>query len=276
MPATNAPTRSCRFTTEPSAGANTEVCSSSHRLLASSACVVAICDSATATWARAAATCARVAATDASSPLTRLSSLDCTCCSTARAEASCAVISFTLVSACSRSKRFPAPAAASSRFCATRRSARVSCGVSAADRGPCRVELFAELPPARHRVDQPSFGLADAGALDDQSGLVGHQPRFERAHLVLVGRRIDAEQHGAFFTGRLFSTGTSMTRPRTCATTGTTYLMTRTSPVAGATTLSSSTSVMSAMTGNIATPTFHGVVQGSSFSLMKMSQTRKQ
>ena len=33
-----------------------------------------------------------------------------------------------------------------------------------------------------------------------------------------------------FLTGRLFSTGTSMTRPRTCDTTGTTYLTTRTSP----------------------------------------------
>jgi hypothetical protein len=29
-----------------------------------------------------------------------------------------------------------------------------------------------------------------------------------------------------------------------------------------------------ATTGKIATPTFHGVVQGSSFSLMKISQTK--
>ncbi len=31
-----------------------------------------------------------------------------------------------------------------------------------------------------------------------------------------------------------------------------------------------------ATTGKMATPTFHGVVHGSSFSLMKISQTKKE
>ena len=79
-----------------------------------------------------------------------------------------------------------------------------------------------------------------------------------------------------FFTLRLFSTGTSMTRPRTCETIGTTYLTTRTSVVVGAKMFRSSMSAARATTGKIATATFHGVVQGSSFSLMKISQTKKQ
>ena len=79
-----------------------------------------------------------------------------------------------------------------------------------------------------------------------------------------------------FFTGRLFSTGTSITRPRTCDTIGTTYLTTRTSLVVGAKMFSSSIIDPSATTGMIATATLNGVVQGSSFSLMKMSQTKKQ
>ena len=79
-----------------------------------------------------------------------------------------------------------------------------------------------------------------------------------------------------FFTGRLFSTGTSITRPRTCDTIGTTYLTTRTSTVVGAKMFSSASVVASATTGKIATATFHGVVQGSSLNLMKISQTKKQ
>ena len=79
-----------------------------------------------------------------------------------------------------------------------------------------------------------------------------------------------------FFTGRLFSTGTSITRPRTCETIGTMYLTTRTSLVVGAKTLRRASRIAIITTGKIATATFHGVVQGSSFSLMKISQTKKE
>ena len=77
-----------------------------------------------------------------------------------------------------------------------------------------------------------------------------------------------------FFTGRLFSTGTSITRPRTCDTIGTTYLTTLTSVVVGAKMFSSRIIAARATTGKIATATFHGVVQGSSLNLMKISQTK--
>ena len=79
-----------------------------------------------------------------------------------------------------------------------------------------------------------------------------------------------------FLTGRLFSTGTSITRPRTCDTIGTTYLMTLTSVVVGAKMFSSRIVAARATTGMIATATFQGVVQGSSLNLMKISQTKKQ
>ena len=79
-----------------------------------------------------------------------------------------------------------------------------------------------------------------------------------------------------FFTGRLFSTGTSITRPLTCETTGTTYFTTRTSVVVGAKMLRRSIMMASITTGKIATPTFHGVVHGRSFSLMKISQTKNE
>ena len=72
----------------------------------------------------------------------------------------------------------------------------------------------------------------------------------------------------------MFSTGTSITRPLTCDTIGTTYLTTLTSVVVGAKMFSSSSIVARATTGKIATATFHGVVQGSSLSLMKISQTK--
>ena len=65
-----------------------------------------------------------------------------------------------------------------------------------------------------------------------------------------------------------------MTRPRTCDTIGTMYLTTRTSLVVGAKMFSISIVAASTTTGKIATPTFQGVVQGSSFSLMKISQTK--
>ena len=67
-----------------------------------------------------------------------------------------------------------------------------------------------------------------------------------------------------------------MTRPRTCETIGTTYLMTRTSALEGAPMLSSRIIAVRPTTGMIATVTFHGVVQGSSLNLMKISQTKKQ
>ena len=57
---------------------------------------------------------------------------------------------------------------------------------------------------------------------------------------------------------------------------GTMYLTTLTSVVVGATTFSTSSIVARATTGVIATATFHGVVQGSSLNLMKISQTKKE
>jgi hypothetical protein len=71
----------------------------------------------------------------------------------------------------------------------------------------------------------------------------------------------------------LLATGTSMTRPLTCATIGTTYLTTLTSVLVGATTLSVSSVAIITTMGKITTPTFHGVVQGSHLNLMKTSQT---
>ena len=56
---------------------------------------------------------------------------------------------------------------------------------------------------------------------------------------------------------------------------GTMYLTTLTSVVVGAKMFSSSSIVARATTGMIATATFHGVVQGSSLNLMKISQTKK-
>ena len=75
-------------------------------------------------------------------------------------------------------------------------------------------------------------------------------------------------------TGRLFWTGTSITRPRTCDTIGTTYLTTLTSVVVGAKMFNRAIVAARTTTGKIATATFHGVVHGSSFSLMKISQTK--
>ena len=72
----------------------------------------------------------------------------------------------------------------------------------------------------------------------------------------------------------MFSTGTSITRPRTCDTIGTTYLTTLTSVVVGAKMFSSRIVVARTTTGKIATATFHGVVHGSSLNLMKISQTK--
>ena len=79
-----------------------------------------------------------------------------------------------------------------------------------------------------------------------------------------------------FFTGRLFSTGTSMTRPRTCDTIGTMYFTTRTSLVVGAKMFRRSIMAARATIGKIATATFHGVVHGSHLNLMKISQTKNE
>src|SRR4029079_16187937 len=79
-----------------------------------------------------------------------------------------------------------------------------------------------------------------------------------------------------FLTRRLGSTGTSITRPRTCGITCTTYLRTRTSAEDGATTLSARIMADSATTGMMTTVTFQGVVQGSHLNLMKTSQTKNE
>ncbi len=79
-----------------------------------------------------------------------------------------------------------------------------------------------------------------------------------------------------FFTSRLpSSTGTSITRPRTCETIGTVYLKTRTSADDGATTFSNRISAVSATIGMIATVTWLTVFHGSHLNLMKISQTKK-
>ena len=79
-----------------------------------------------------------------------------------------------------------------------------------------------------------------------------------------------------FLTFRLFSTATSITRPRVPDTIGTTYLTTLTSPVVGAPMFSSSSIAAMQTTGKITTPTFHGVVHGSHLNLMKISQTKNE
>ena len=78
-----------------------------------------------------------------------------------------------------------------------------------------------------------------------------------------------------FLTSRFGSTGTSITRPRTCGITCTTYLMTRTSDDDGATTLSVRTSAVSATIGMMTTVTCDTVFHGSHLNLMKISQTKK-
>ena len=77
-----------------------------------------------------------------------------------------------------------------------------------------------------------------------------------------------------FLTSRLGSTGTSITRPRTCGITCTTYLMTRTSDDDGATTLSVRISAVSATIGMMTTVTCDVVFHGSHLNLMKISQTK--
>ena len=79
-----------------------------------------------------------------------------------------------------------------------------------------------------------------------------------------------------FLTRRLpSSTGTSITRPRTCDTIGTVYLKTRTSADDGATTFNASMSTVRATIGMIATVTWLTVFHGSHLNLMKISQTKK-
>ena len=77
-------------------------------------------------------------------------------------------------------------------------------------------------------------------------------------------------------TGRLFSTGTSITRPLTCDTMGTTYFTTLTSAVVGAKMFSRRIIAVRATTGTMTTPIFHGVVHGSHLNLMKISQTKNE
>ncbi len=79
-----------------------------------------------------------------------------------------------------------------------------------------------------------------------------------------------------FFTSRLGSTGTSITRPRTCGITCTTYLMTRTSADDGATTLSVRISAVIATIGMMTTVTCVAVFHGSHLNLMKISQTKNE
>ena len=79
-----------------------------------------------------------------------------------------------------------------------------------------------------------------------------------------------------FLTARLFSTGTSITRPLTCDTIGTVYLMTLTSALLGAPMFSKRIIAVRPITGMIATATLYGVVHGSSLNLMKISQTKKE
>ena len=52
-------------------------------------------------------------------------------------------------------------------------------------------------------------------------------------------------------------------------------MTTRTSLVVGAKMFNNSIIAAKATTGKIATPTFHGVVHGSSLNLMKISQTKQ-
>ncbi len=70
------------------------------------------------------------------------------------------------------------------------------------------------------------------------------------------------------------STGTSITRPRTCDTIGIVYLKTRTSAEDGAKTFNDRISAAMPTIGMIATVTWLVVVQGSHLSLMKISQTK--
>ena len=182
------------------------------------------------TCAWAVAICALTCATVARSPLTRPPSLSRTCCSAARAAAICAVSSLTFVCDCSRSKRLPAPAATSSVFCATRFRARSSEAVERRRLAGRLVQLLVQLRLARLRVGQLRLRPRAAAARSAPTFASSDcELRLERLDFVLVGRRVDLESTSPFLTGRLFSTGTSITRPLTCDTIGTTYFTTRTS-----------------------------------------------
>ena len=79
-----------------------------------------------------------------------------------------------------------------------------------------------------------------------------------------------------FFTGRLFSTGTSMTRPSHLRDDRHDVLD---DPHVGGgrrEDVQQQEHRRDATIGKIATATFHGVVHGSSFSLMKISQTKNE
>ena len=79
-----------------------------------------------------------------------------------------------------------------------------------------------------------------------------------------------------FLTSRLpSSTGTSITRPRTCETIGIVYLNTRTSADDGAKTFSVRISAAMPTIGMTATVTWLVVVHGSHLNLKKISQTKK-
>jgi hypothetical protein len=137
-----------------------------------------------------------------SSPLTRLASRSRTFCAVAPAAAICAVSSLTFVSACSRSKRLPAPVLTSSVFCATRFFASSSEAV----RTPiCPVASFSCSSSSRSvvvavgggRFREPRAGFRRLGAIGPYASLFGAKLGDERVDLVLVGRRIDLEEHVA-------------------------------------------------------------------------------
>ena len=136
----------------------------------------------------------------------------------------CASSSITLASACSSANLSPAPVATNSRFCRTRSSRQVELRLQRADLSrwrTCSCSCNCRAPG--RRIHQACAGLSRAS------------PRRRRACALATLRSFwygvgsMRNSNSPFLTSRLGSTGTSITRPRTCGITCTTYLMTRTS-----------------------------------------------
>ena len=255
MPATKKPGRSITFTIVPLPGATTVVCDRSQRAVSSCARVVSTCASDTFTCACAVAICALTCATVASSPLTRPSSfsLDLLLGRARRGDLRRQLVDVRLrlleVEAVARAGRHEL-GVLRRRACAPARARR-----SASPTWLGRLRSTARSTAARSIARRPACACASASRSRSAPTFASSAASRASSECTSFWYGVGSIRNSTspFFTGRLFSTGTSMTRPRTCDTTGTTYLTTRTSLVVGAKMFSSRSRAAIATTGKIAT-----------------------
>ncbi len=93
----------------------------------------------------------------------------------------------TFDSACSSENLSPAPVATNSRFCLTRKRAKIEPWLQRRDLSGRGFELLAQFAGARGRIRQVRAALRKLGLRHRELGLGD-------AELVLIGRRVDAEQ----------------------------------------------------------------------------------